>query len=80
METGWQRWWSPEVPERPGRDGFTAFSGSGGTYGRGSVVQAFDGSNDPEVCCARCGRYLGKDSRCWWDDYTCEYCHEARAA
>ncbi|HEX9006781.1 MAG TPA: hypothetical protein VF889_05775 [Bacteroidota bacterium] len=80
MTTGRESGWPSGLEGRPRREGFTAFSGAGGTYGRGSVVQAFDGSNDPEVCCARCGRYLGKDSRFWWDDYTCEYCHEARAA
>ena len=45
-----------------------------------TAVLAYDGSNDPEVCCSRCGRFLGKDSRHWWDDYVCEHCHETRSA
>jgi len=36
----------------------------------------FDGSKDPAVRCRGCGNTYSSESKEWWDDVWCIYCHD----
>ena len=40
------------------------------------AMKEFDASHDPLTSCIFCGGSYAPDSRNWWDDFTCIFCHD----
>ena len=39
-------------------------------------MREYDSTHDPLTSCIFCGESYAPDSRNWWDDYTCMFCHD----